>query len=171
MCRTTHKSHSKSIFTTDFLAISSEPGAWGPGPFTFCMPDSSLPGVSGDTRKKLEVCMWHPAPESAFWYFHLLAVSLRLGTLGSTKCYWLEAHALAYLLYQKKKKKEVGGQSDRIRRNFSLCSSVSISRMCVCVLEIPRGPNENETKKKKKITAQSIPMWSPTIVLTLPSTV
>ena len=26
-------------------------------------------------------------------------------------------------------------------------------------------------KKKKKITAQSIPMWSPTIVLTLPSTV
>ena len=26
-------------------------------------------------------------------------------------------------------------------------------------------------KKKKKITAQSIPMWSPTIVLTLPSSV
>jgi hypothetical protein len=30
---------------------------------------------------------------------------------------------------------------------------------------------EREKKKKKKITAQSIPMWSPTIVLTLPSTI
>ena len=35
----------------------------------------------------------------------------------------------------------------------------------------PPVQKKSRTKKKKKITAQSIPMWSPTIVLTLPSTV
>ena len=43
---------------------------------------------------------------------------------------------------------------------------------CWCVLSIRMATLRLSTKsrkKKKKITAQSIPMWSPTIVLTLPS--
>jgi hypothetical protein len=34
-----------------------------------------------------------------------------------------------------------------------------------------RKQNKTKQKKKKKTTAHSIPLWSPTIVLTMPSTV
>jgi hypothetical protein len=41
--------------------------------------------------------------------------------------------------------------------------------LCVCVCE--GNIDKKNLKKKIKITAQSIPMWSPTIVLTPPSVV